>query len=144
MCHKVRKGGVGFNHNSVRRDDRGEAGCGLDTLIQSKLVSFSHLGGGSGSLRMPAQTYTPLAGKRKRVCVSRSTPSPHGLGLENVWLTWSLSLKEGCVNLWMLRRQVGWQVFIISDRSTESNRLMVLYMSAETIFKFQPYWFSLS
>lgn len=50
------------------------------------------------------------------------------------------SLKEGCVNLWMLCRQVGWQVFI-SDRSTESNRLMV--MSAETIFKFQPYWFLL-
>lgn len=40
---------------------------------------------------MPAQTYTPLAGKRKRVCVSRSTPSPHCLGLETVWLTWSLS-----------------------------------------------------
>lgn len=107
----------------MKRDDRDEAACGLDALFQSRPVSFSPLGGGWGSLRMPAQTYTPLAGKRERVCVSRRAPSPHCLGLElaSAGMASQPSPREGCVNLWMLRRQVGWQVFIIPDGRTDSN-----------------------
>lgn len=82
-------------HNSVKRDDRDEAACGLDALIQSRPVSFSPLGGGWGSLGMPAQTHTPLAGKRERVCVSRRAPSPHCLGLEKPWLARRLSPARG-------------------------------------------------
>lgn len=57
---------------------------------------------------MPARTHTPLTGKRKRVCVSRSAASPPLPQADKRFLR--RTQRRRCVNSWMLRRRILVQV----------------------------------